>query len=274
MVVEPPREVVRQSLRTQSLLQWAERRVHGKVASLQQEVFGASLFPGWYTQCLPPISWRVWCLPTDHGALGLSKVLYRCVRAIGGGWTEQLHVDSDLGSLAERWQSSQNLPSIRTCPLCKTGPGTPRHVVMSCPAMRPLVDMLRDCLELELASLVGREVLLTNAAAWLNSYLQRGELHLLRGVKPGNSRRWPLLSAWRFLVPILQRESFLSSDVENSSRAAVTAELPFELGYRAVMSLELGTGLRAVRLESHWLGQSDQLSISFPHTLGLEGTYK
>lgn len=34
MVVEPPREVVHQTLRTQSLLQWSERRVQGKVASL------------------------------------------------------------------------------------------------------------------------------------------------------------------------------------------------------------------------------------------------
>ena len=49
MVFEPPREVVRQTLRMQSLLQWSGRRVQGKVASLQKQVFGASLFPGWYT---------------------------------------------------------------------------------------------------------------------------------------------------------------------------------------------------------------------------------
>ena len=178
----------------------------------------------------------MWCLPTDFGAVELSKVLYRCVRAIGGGWSEQLHVDSDLVSLAERWRSSQNLSSIPTCPLCQTGPGTPRHVVMSCPAMRPLVDMLRDCLEREMIALVGCDYLLTKAAAWRNVILQRGELHLLGGVEPVHSRRWPILSAWRFLVPILQR-------VDQSSRAAAAAELPFELGYRAVVSLELGRAL-------------------------------
>ena len=71
----------------------------------------------------------------------------------------------------------------------------------------------------------------------------KGGLHLLGGVEPGHSRRWPILSAWRFLVPILQREPILSSDVDQSSRAAAAAELPLELGYRAVMSLELGGAL-------------------------------
>lgn len=52
-----------------------------------------------------------------------------------------------------------------------------------------------------------------------------------------------MLAAWRFLVPIPQRESYLSSDVGNSSRAAVQVELLFDLGYRAVMSLELGKAL-------------------------------
>ena len=35
-------------------------------------------------------------------------------------------------------------PSARTCPPCRSGPGTLRHVVMACEALSPLVDMLRN----------------------------------------------------------------------------------------------------------------------------------
>ena len=155
MVVSPPREAFRQTLRAQALRLWGKRRVQGKVATLSGQVFGDCLFPGWYVNCVPSLGWRTWCLPTDGRVLDLSQMLYRCVRAIGGGWTEQLHIDSDLRRVAERWSRAQNLPSVRTCPLCREGPGTPRHVVMSCPAMRPLVDQWRDDLEAELISTCG-----------------------------------------------------------------------------------------------------------------------
>ena len=103
---------------------------------------------------LRSVAGLAYLVPT-HRVLDLSQMLYRCVHAIGGGWTEQLHIDSDLRRVAERWSRAQNLPSVRTCPLCREGPGTPRHVVMSCPAMRPLVDQWRDDLEAELISTCG-----------------------------------------------------------------------------------------------------------------------
>ena len=163
----------------------------------------------------------------------------RCVRAIGGGWSEQLHVDAPLALLEERWSTSLGLPSARTCPLCSGGPGTPRHVVMSCPAMRPLVDMLRDCLECELASLVQPSDFTEKASAWRYHLAQQG----LGVLGRAETRRWPLLAMWRFLIPIPQRELTLSPDVGGSSAAAVASGAAFDLGYRAVMCAEFGRAL-------------------------------
>ena len=73
--------------------------------------------------------------------------------------------------------------------------------------------------------------------------LQQGGAHDLGRVETSHARRWPCLAAWRFAVPIPQREPFLSSDTNSSSRTAVAAELPFELAYRAVLSAELGRAL-------------------------------
>lgn len=243
MITDPPREAVRTILREQAQALWAMRRVQGKVASLGSQVFGACLFPGWYTQCTPPPHWRSWCLPTDKPVLDLSSVLFRCVRAIGGGWSEQLHVDAPLALLAERWSSSLGLPSARTCPLCSGGPGTPRHVVMSCPAMRHLVDMLRDCLECELASLVQPSAFTEKASAWRHRLDQQGQAHVLGVLGRAEARRWPLLAMWRFLIPIPQRELTLSSDVGGSSAAAVASEAASDLGYRAVLCAEFGRAL-------------------------------
>lgn len=240
MVAVPPREVFRQTLRAQAEQLWAKRRVQGKVASLAHQVFGEVLFPGWYVDFVPPPAWRSWCLPTDGRSLDLSGMLYRCVRAIGGGWTEQLHVDPALVEVAERWCQARGLESKRTCPLCRAGPGTPRHVVMSCSAMRPLVDQWRDALEAELRSLCGEELLLARASSWRAEVGRQGRSHELGSIDIGAARRWPCLTAWRFAVPIPQREPILSSDVNSSSQSAVAAELPFDLAYRAVMCADLG----------------------------------
>lgn len=243
MITEPPRQAVRKALRVQAHEQWSKRRVQGKVASLCSQIFGPALFAGWYTECVPLAHWRSWCLPTDRRVVDLSKVLYRCIRAIGGGWTEQLHVDATLPNIAEHWRSAQALPSQRVCPLCKSGPGTPRHVVMSCLVMRPLVDMWRDALEAELGALVASSVLLERAAWWRNKLEQQGQSAGLGRVLLTDARRWPVLSAWRFAVSLPEREAFLSRDVNESSVAAVSSEMSFDMSYRAVMPMELGKAL-------------------------------
>ena len=230
--------MIRNALRAQAQAQWSQRQVQGKVASFPQQVFGACLNAAWYTACVPLLTWRCWCLPTDAAAVDLSRVLYRCVRAIGGGWTEQLHVDPALASLAEQWRVQCRLSSIRSCPLCQTGPGTPRHVVMVCPSMRPLVDMLRDCLEQEFARLVPASVLLERAGTWRTTLESQGRP--LGRSDPVDARRWPILTAWRFLVPMPDREPVLSADVNGSSKAAVAAETASDLGYRAILPFALG----------------------------------
>ena len=236
--MDPPRVVIRNALRAQAQPQWSQRQVQGKVASFPQQVFGACLNAAWYIACVPLPTWRCCCLPTDAAAVDLSRVLYRCVRAIGGGWTEQLHVDPALASLAEQWRVRCGLSSIRSCPLCQTGPGTPRHVVMVCPSMRPLVDMLRDCLEQEFARLVPASVLLERAGTWRTTLESQGRP--LGRPDPVDARRWPILTAWRFLVPMPDREPVLSADVNGSSKAAVAAEMASDLGYRAILPFALG----------------------------------
>ena len=63
---------------------------------------------------MPPRSREVAPLLSPHrhtlGPVDISAFAYCCMRAIGGSWTEKL-------------------------------PGTPHHVVMSCPAMLPLVNL-------------------------------------------------------------------------------------------------------------------------------------
>ena len=238
MVVDPRRVVIRNARRAQAQAQWSQRQVQGKVASFPQQVFGACLNAAWYTACVPLPTWRCWCLPTGAAAVDLSRVLYRSVRAIGGGWTEQLHVDPALASLAEQWRVQCGLSSIRSCPLCQTGPGTPRHVVMVYPSMRPLVDMLRDCLEQEFARLVPASVLLERAGTWRTTLESQGRP--LGRSDPVDARRWPILTAWRFLVPMPDREPVLSADVNGSSKAAVAAETASDLGYRAILPFALG----------------------------------
>eukprot|EP00435_Cladocopium_sp_Y103_P008414 s515_g2.t1 len=114
---------------------------------------------------------------------------------------------------------------------------------MSCRSMRPLVDQWRDALEAELVCICGEEVLMSRASSWRSAVGQQGRAHELGSVGAGDARRWPCLAAWRFAVPIPQREHFLSSDTNSSSKSAVAAELPFDLAYRAVLCAELGRAL-------------------------------
>ena len=109
---------------------------------------------------------------------------------------------------------------------------------MVCPSMRPLVDMLRDCLEQEFARLVPASVLLERAGTWRTTLESQGRP--LGRPDPVDARRWPILTAWRFLVPMPDREPVLSADVNGSSKAAVAAEMASDLGYRAILPFALG----------------------------------
>ena len=159
MVTSPIRTHVRSTLRMQSTEAWSKRAVQGLIPHLSQHLFLPALDPSLYIQCTFPDQWLRWSLPSDAGVVDLSPVIVRLHRAIGGAWTERLHSQSDLLTLAKAWALDRGLPSPRVCPLCCTGPGTPRHVIMSCPAMAPLMDLLRDAIETELsAAATAREV--------------------------------------------------------------------------------------------------------------------
>eukprot|EP00439_Symbiodinium_sp_Y106_P018327 s6357_g2.t1 len=130
---------------------------------------------------------------------------YRCHRAIGGSWTERLHAHADVAALAATWSTQAGWPSPRTCPLCQSGPGTPRHVIMSCKALAPAADMLRDDMEAELQSLAS--ALRQAAQAW--QHQARADALPVQCAAQ-DALRWPILSAWRWLVVLPGREPLLS----------------------------------------------------------------
>ena len=181
-------------------------------------------------------------LPSDPLPLDLSAMAYRCHRAIGGSWTERLHAHADVAALAATWATQAGWPSPRTCPLCQSGPGTPRHVIMSCKALAPAADMLRDDIEAELQSLASADALRQAAQAW--QHQARADALPVQCAAQ-DTLRWPILSAWRWLVVLPGREPLLSVDVDGSSVTSTGRERGSDLAYRAVLPIKLGNALCA-----------------------------
>ena len=221
MVTGPIRQCVRQVQRGQSEAAWSERPVQGLLPRVANQIFTPSLDPSLHTQCTFPSTWLRWTLTADTLPIDLSAVSFRLHRAIGGAWTERLHVNPTEALTANTWAEQAGWPSARTCPLCASAPGTPRHAIMGCPALSPLVNCLRDDIEAELAAGIGQEAHLRAAARWRAS-LPPGNIPA--DPCPESLRRWPILTAWRWLVPIPQRESSLFQDVNGSSAAACSRE--------------------------------------------------
>ena len=146
-----------------------------------------------------------------------------------------------LGLVHDRLASySAGWSSHRKCPLCSGGPGTPRRVLMSCAAVAPLVDLLRDALECELTRRESGPILAAAAETW------RRSLPLARAPNTPSLRqqtRWPLLSAWRWLIPLPVREELLSADVDGSSAASTRRERGSDLAYRGVLPRAPGAAL-------------------------------
>ena len=243
MVTSPIRVHVRESLRKESLQSWASRPVQGFLPRRAAEIFQPSLDPALYTRCVFTSRWMRWSLPSDTFPLDLSAMAYRCQRAIGGSWTEQLHSHADAATLAGQWSQQEQWPSPRTCPLCREGPGTPRHVVMACPAMAPLVDILRDDVEAELQAIQPLPALQAAAHTWRQRLHSTAPTSLPPPCSDGAAVRWPVLSAWRWLVPLPGWEANLSTDVAGSSRVATNRERGSDLAYRGVIPRFLGVSL-------------------------------
>jgi hypothetical protein len=234
---------VRGLLRSEALSSRRERPVQGKLASMSHLLYAEAQDLRYYSACKWTPQLRQFALHTDtHSHVDLSRVLYRCIRAIGGGWMERLHSDSVLASMAADWAAEFHLPSSRVCPLCSSGTGTPRHVIMCCPELQPCRDAVCDAVERELISQATAANLTRAADSW---WLDMEDRHgFQRPVAPprASRHRWPVLSAWRWLVPILIVEEQLDASVYSSVRG-VRLEGPADLAYRCLLPKALGRAL-------------------------------
>ena len=135
-------------------------------------------------------------LPHDQPSVDLSVTLFRCVRLVGGGWTERIKVDPQLMSVARHLYERNILASPRTSPLCSTS----------------------ACYhELLCHEAVGRPTPRCAGTA------AGSAAHVWHRDVPEVQARWPLLSAWRWLVPTLDREVILSADTGANLRGNVTS---------------------------------------------------
>ena len=232
-VTAPARKFMRLLLRREAWDKWKLRTVQGK-CSFTSGLFHPGLDLRLYVSFSVPERWKRWLLEGDGHELDLSAFAYRCFRAIGGSWTERLHADPQLLLIGEAW-AARSGNHVRTCPLCGDRAGTPRHVIMSCSAMQPLVEALRDDMEAELSRVATRARLVEAAAA--------ARLSSHGGTYP-TSQRWPVLSAWRWLVPSSSEIEVFGAEVNGSSRETTRLEHGHDLAYRGIMPQELGRALK------------------------------
>ena len=106
---------------------------------------------------------------------------------------------------------------------------------MSCSALAPLVDQLRDDVESDLRLLDPRHSLTEAATTW------RRHCGSAPPPPPAASQAcWPILSGWRWFVPCPSQESLLFVDVDESSATATSRELGSDLAYRGILPRCLG----------------------------------
>ena len=233
MVTAPAREAIRRLLRTQALQKWQTCAVQGKLARVHLGVYTPCLRLAFYTRVAPDAAWSSLLLPRDGDRVDISGFVHRCIRGIGGSWTELLHSDGAALRCAREYCERRE-QSLRTCPLCLSAAGTPRHVVMQCPAMAPLANHVRDLVESALAA-AADPIVLRRAAPQLAAMEWGG---------PEARTRWPILTAWRWLVPHAPRELVLNADRGGRSAEGVRQEEPSDLGYRGLMPTSLGVCLQ------------------------------
>jgi hypothetical protein len=192
-------------------------------------------FLRWYSSVPIDSRTRRWCMPGDAKAVDLSSMLYRLHRAIGGGWTEMIKVDTSMAAALGQWRAVPCYVADRVCPLCGLGPGTPRHVIMECHAVRPLVDALRDDVEAALIAVKPNSLHVQRAAAWRCSEEEQENGQRFGSLPPGAAARWPTLCAWGWLVPMPEREALFNEDEGGHSAKGTAAERAADLAYRAVL---------------------------------------
>ena len=206
MVTRTPNLFVRGLLRIQSFAAMATRPTQGYLATLRGSLYPHSLDVRIYTSCAIPTQLSNLLLPSDKAdKVDLSSIMFRMQRAVGGSWTEYQKSDTILCHLISEQMFSLRLPNVRTCPFCKSNHGTPRHYVMECPETELYANDICDAVEGVLASL-GCSVLLIDAA---KKHFDTTKPAFVYAHSAVCSTRWPILSAWRWLVRIPAREDVL-----------------------------------------------------------------
>ena len=188
-----------------------------------------------YTSCPIPPHFDGLLLPLDHAdSVDLSSIIFRMHRSVGGAWSEYIKSDPILRQLATTHHASHLLPSVRTCPFCRLHHGTPRHYVMECLETVFHSNEICDAVEAILASL-GSPTELIDAAS---EYYAKSPSPFLFDFPRSSSTRWPILSAWKWIVRNPLREDVLRTALDGHS--APIQEGAFDLAYRAVLPAALG----------------------------------
>ena len=149
-------------------------------------------------------------------------------------------VDTTMMAALALLRTLPDFEADRTCPLCRQGPGTPRHVIMACEAMRPLVDAIRDDVEAALVATTPLAHHVQCATTWRNEAATLEHGQRFGRIPEGAAERWPALCAWGWLVPMAEREAVFGCVGNGHSREGTEAERGEDLAYRAVLPRPLG----------------------------------
>ena len=169
--------------------------------------------------------------------------MFRMHRAVGGSWTEYLKTDKVLLHLADAHSTAAGLPSIRTCPFCRASHGTPRHFVMECFETKDYAEEICDAVERELASLQCTQALIDAA----NKYGAGISIPLSYLPSEQCVSRWPILSAWRWLVRIPAKEAALCV-LPSPDPDAPELETAMDLAYRCVLPSPIGYAIHKMEV--------------------------
>ena len=224
MVTGPVAKFVKHFMRRQAGTAMGARSVQGRIAGLSSQLDTRTLDLRAYARCVVPPRAQHLLLPQDRPPyIDLSRQLFRMQKAIGGSWSEALHVDLELQQLANVWATQRGLPSPRVCPFCLGAAGTPRHVIMACAEVSHLVDQVRDVVENEVARLAPTAELLRAAAAQAQGSASAGQLGpMVDAVRPEHATRWPVLTAWQWLVPVPSKERRIAAASLHSSQGTAS----------------------------------------------------
>ena len=241
MVTRSSNVFVRNLLRTQSSFAMALRRTQGYLAKLKGTLYPHSLDIRIYTSCPIPLQFDGLRLPSDNADMvDLSNIIFRMQRAVGGAWTEYIKSDPMLRQLATSYHVSHRLPSVRTCPFCRFHHGTPRHYVMECLETVTYTDEICDSVEAILSNF-GPSSDLIDAAT---QYYDKLSSPFFFDPPASSIMRWPILSAWRWIVRNPAREDVLRTAPDGQPDPI--QESAFDLAYRAVIPAALGYAIHKV----------------------------